>query len=551
MGKRGRPKHPDILTPREWEVLALLREGLTNEQIAERLDISLAGAKYHVSEILGKLHVSSREEAASWTPEERQPWWATALAPVAGIWRKAGSSWAAGALAIGAFALVAAGVGVLVWGLWRNEGDATGASGRALSPPNTPLGPVQLTRLSFAPGQIISADGPGVFFIDLETGASEGWIVPGRQEDLFWMTGMSSDGRYVLFTCTGARLPPGAAAPCSVNEPSAWFVLDTLNGSVTSQPVEVYYLSMSPDGETLLGVANEMLVLIDRKSGTITTTEASFLSPTLRGLPRSIWSPDSSKLVAQATGDTYVVNAVDGSLLQLSEPLPDAYEWGIGWSPDGSRFFLTGALTRHPDLPPLPPRAPGTAVFDRNGKRLWKYDLSAGYARWSPDGSKLAVEVSPPGVTPAFALASRLDVLDATTGDTLYRIDGTLCPEGIWTADGSRLILRAFDGRAYIADPATSSLSPLAAFAEPSPLEPNAGVVFSGTGFAMVDLRSGASRPLAETTVDPAWWADHGPRFADNRLVFASRHLGHGGCGEGQAPSPIPELAFQFPPFAD
>ena len=64
MSKRGRPRHPDILTPREWEVLALLREDLTNDEIARRLGISLAGAKYHVSEILGKLGVASRAEAA-------------------------------------------------------------------------------------------------------------------------------------------------------------------------------------------------------------------------------------------------------------------------------------------------------------------------------------------------------------------------------------------------------------------------------------------------------------------------------------------------------
>ena len=44
MRKRGRPKHPDILTPREWEVLALLREGFSNDKIAQRLGISLAGA---------------------------------------------------------------------------------------------------------------------------------------------------------------------------------------------------------------------------------------------------------------------------------------------------------------------------------------------------------------------------------------------------------------------------------------------------------------------------------------------------------------------------
>ena len=40
MAKRGRPRYPDILTPREWEVLALLREGLSNDGIAERLNIT-------------------------------------------------------------------------------------------------------------------------------------------------------------------------------------------------------------------------------------------------------------------------------------------------------------------------------------------------------------------------------------------------------------------------------------------------------------------------------------------------------------------------------
>ena len=63
---RGRRPHPDILTPREWEVLELIRQQLTNQEIAERLRISERGAKFHVSEILSKLGVQSRREAASW-----------------------------------------------------------------------------------------------------------------------------------------------------------------------------------------------------------------------------------------------------------------------------------------------------------------------------------------------------------------------------------------------------------------------------------------------------------------------------------------------------
>jgi DNA-binding CsgD family transcriptional regulator len=48
------------------EVLELLRLGLSNREIANRLGVSLAGAKFHVSEIISKLGVSSREEAANW-----------------------------------------------------------------------------------------------------------------------------------------------------------------------------------------------------------------------------------------------------------------------------------------------------------------------------------------------------------------------------------------------------------------------------------------------------------------------------------------------------
>ena len=81
MSRRGRPLTPDLLTPREIEVLALIREGLTNREIAETLGISLQGVKYHVTEILGKLGVSSREEAAGWQPERGR----LSFMPLAGL----------------------------------------------------------------------------------------------------------------------------------------------------------------------------------------------------------------------------------------------------------------------------------------------------------------------------------------------------------------------------------------------------------------------------------------------------------------------------------
>lgn len=53
------------LTQRERQVLALLVEGLSNAQIAERLTISQATVKYHVRGILNKLGATSRTEAVS------------------------------------------------------------------------------------------------------------------------------------------------------------------------------------------------------------------------------------------------------------------------------------------------------------------------------------------------------------------------------------------------------------------------------------------------------------------------------------------------------
>ncbi|MHB1583507.1 MAG: response regulator transcription factor, partial [Acidimicrobiales bacterium] len=69
-GGEGRPgsgqgSPADELTDREVEVLRLIGRGLTNRQIGEALFISAGTAGVHVSNILRKLGVSSRVQAAA------------------------------------------------------------------------------------------------------------------------------------------------------------------------------------------------------------------------------------------------------------------------------------------------------------------------------------------------------------------------------------------------------------------------------------------------------------------------------------------------------
>jgi DNA-binding NarL/FixJ family response regulator len=56
---------PDRLTERELEVLGLVTAGLRNKEIAARLAVSENTAKFHLRNILEKLHAQSRTELAS------------------------------------------------------------------------------------------------------------------------------------------------------------------------------------------------------------------------------------------------------------------------------------------------------------------------------------------------------------------------------------------------------------------------------------------------------------------------------------------------------
>lgn len=111
-------------TSRQREVLDLLARGKTNPEIGQSLGVSLDGAKWHVSEVMSKLGVHSREEAAEY--------WREHESIRARIGRSAGMFGGWGLLKFGAAAgivLVAVGAVAIAFAVAGNSSDTTAAPG--------------------------------------------------------------------------------------------------------------------------------------------------------------------------------------------------------------------------------------------------------------------------------------------------------------------------------------------------------------------------------------------------------------------------------------
>ncbi len=119
--RRGRPRHPDVLTPGEWRVLDALREGGTNAEIAARLGLSADTVKTHISNMLAKLELRDRRALAAWRRDAPRRRLGGVLAVPAVLWSVGRPlAW----VGVGAAAL--AGVVVVVVALVALEGIVEG-----------------------------------------------------------------------------------------------------------------------------------------------------------------------------------------------------------------------------------------------------------------------------------------------------------------------------------------------------------------------------------------------------------------------------------------
>jgi hypothetical protein len=388
--------------------------------------------------------------------------------------------------------------------------------------PGTPeLQPLQ--RFTVAPGETLDVQGAGFFFLDIATGAIEGWGVSQERFAGFPILGISDDGRWIVLACSRER----ADSVC---------LLDSESGEKRRLPGFDDNIALSPDGS-----------LIAAQSGT--GAVFSWAQPEGRGpLPvsaaadvtRVVWAPDSRSLLLRhqsGDGSWAVLDVLTGTL----DELPQTAGRSLSWSPAGDRI-MSSLMTEFADVAEI-------TALDRSGAPQWSYSRPdyMENPRWSPDGRLIALQT-----TDAQRVA-RVHVLDAATGAERMRINGAFaCAGRTWNADGSALLVLGYRTEGdVVVDVSNGATTLLPVGVVPSPYDPRVGVFFDGEDFSTVRLDTGEQRPLARTTVHPAWDFVHEPLFAGGRIFATFPHLGHGGCLEGQGPDTPPDLSVEFPPFAD
>jgi DNA-binding CsgD family transcriptional regulator len=285
----------DELTPRQREVMDLIAAGKTNFEIAQHLGVSLEGAKYHVSEILAKLGVDSREAAvAAWQSGERRWRWPRMriLAPAA-----------AGIAALGITA-------ILLLALLQNDDPSPTGE------PEAWLAWVPESTGEESPLHVVRGSDPTRDFK--------------RFDDLYYrVPAWSGDGEHLA--AWGFDPEFESSAQLVVFSRDGWDREEVEFDGVPGR------LSWSPDGEILLHLGVEVVTFYSPDLRVLREVEypPSSYEPTDRV---AAWSPDSERFVlaryqalsvVTRDGETSAVELPDemASMRYLLGPSPETLYW--------------------------------------------------------------------------------------------------------------------------------------------------------------------------------------------------------------------------------
>jgi DNA-binding CsgD family transcriptional regulator len=415
----ARPPKPE-LSEQQRRVLELMARGQTNAQIAEALDITLDGAKYHVREVFDKLGVSSREEAvASWR------------AGMPSLWeRLRGWLWPAGAVVAGIGVAVV--VVIAVVSRQSNHGDAAATSAIAAGPTAAATAPGggpglpadwQLWTAIVAPADDSRTESTTLRVVSQSehSPVTTKFSITGDFGAVAW----SPDGRALAVATQG----PASAGQIVIYQRANW---TSRSFSVHDTPAS---LRWSPDGRYIAALGRGLAIY--RPDGAVV---AEYMPSTTTGETSNglVWSPGSAAVDAIISGELRVIT-VKGAVSSLKPPLDLDFTSAMAWAWNDDTTPMVVGTVGTPTANPQSSRA--YAIHLASAPPEWEQTAirATGIMRPLSDAVRAATNTAPKGTSNVAAV----------TADGVFGLMELFLQSGAGTE--YHTTLTAYDGQAPFA----------------------------------------------------------------------------------------------------